>query len=230
MDLAAADLQPVTSGTSQFPDLHHPFFPAKVKSQAALRTRQQGIPSYSTDLLTGKLLFRRLPSLCLGLAQEWVPGSQLYSLNQKGSGIGTQAVPSQDPVMPVIHRYRTKTVLTPARLCAISRMKTESRWIQTNKAHRQDNTAQHSRPFPSRILAGSQQEGCYNYCYHGMEKWVCDSSNERLLTIALVFCWLLGSSPSLVQGSHLPALPQANYTNTPFSLLPSYPPVIPLKT
>lgn len=83
-------------------------------------------------------------------------------------------------------------------------------------------TGQHrwtQQPFPSRILPGSQREGCYNYCYHGMEKWVCDSSDERLLTIALLFsCWLLGSSPSLVQGSHLPALPQAICTNIPFLL------------
>lgn len=83
-------------------------------------------------------------------------------------------------------------------------------------------TGQHrwtQQPFPSRILPGSQREGCYNYCYHGMEKWVCDSSDERLLTIALLFsCWLPGSSPSLVQGSHLPALPQAICTNIPFLL------------
>lgn len=145
-------------------------------------------------------------------------------LNRKGLRISTQAVQSQARTLwcQVIYRYRTKTVLTPERLRSNFRMKTESRWIQTNNVHRQDNTAQHSRPFPSRILPGSQREGCYNYCYHGMKKWVCDSSDERLLTIALLFSWrLLGSSPSLVQGSHLPALPQANYTNIPFSLLPS---------
>lgn len=49
----------------------------------------------------------------------------------------------------MINRYRTQTVLTPERLCSNSRMKTESRWSQTNKSHRQDNTAQHSRPFPA---------------------------------------------------------------------------------
>lgn len=35
----------------------------KVKSQVVLRTGQQGIPCYSTDLLSEKLHCRRLPSL-----------------------------------------------------------------------------------------------------------------------------------------------------------------------
>lgn len=94
-----------------------------------------------------------------------------------------EPVSSQPPVMP--GDRQNKDSATPGRLCSNSRMKTESRWIQTNKEHRQDNTAQHSRPLPSRNLPGSLGEGCYRY--HGMEKWACDSSDERLLTIALLF-------------------------------------------
>lgn len=59
------------------------------------------------------------------------------------------AVQAKTLLCQVIYRYRTQTVLTPERLCSNFRMKTESRWIQTNKLHRQDNSAQHSRPFPA---------------------------------------------------------------------------------
>jgi len=48
-------------GTAISSDLHYPFFPTlllaiictdKVKSEVVLRTGQQGMPCYSTDLLT----------------------------------------------------------------------------------------------------------------------------------------------------------------------------------
>lgn len=67
-------------------------------------------------------------------------------------------------------------------------------------------------------------EGCYSYCYHGMEKWVCDSSDEKLLTIALLFsphlllvAWLLClPCPRLP-----PTCPAIGQLYKYFSLLPS---------
>lgn len=46
-----------------------------------------------------------------------------------------ESVSSQPPVMP--GDRQNKDSATPGRLCSNSRMKTESRWIQTNKEHRQ---------------------------------------------------------------------------------------------
>lgn len=66
----------------------------KVKSQVVLSSGQQGIPlqhwlaNRKTTLQeTSQPSYTAGDKFCLGLAQEWVPGSQLYPLNQKGSGI-----------------------------------------------------------------------------------------------------------------------------------------------
>lgn len=123
----------------------------------------------------------------------------------------------------MIYRYRIQTVLTTERLCSNSRMRTESRWIQTNTLHRQDNTAQHSRPFPAGSYLAPRGKGATTTATMEWKKDVCDSSDERLLTIALLFCWLFGSSPSLVQSpTYLPCHWPTTQISQISSLTPNY--------
>lgn len=97
----------------------------KVKSQVVLRTGQQGIPCYSTDLLTEKLLCR-LPSLPTQHEMNFVwallrSGFQVHSyippqpkrLKNFNSG---SAVPSQDPVMPGDLQIQNKDSANPRKI------------------------------------------------------------------------------------------------------------------
>lgn len=81
----------------------------KMKSKTVLRTEQQGVPCYNTDLLTEKLICRRLPRppalqeinfVWALLRSRFQVHSYIPSTKEAEEFELRQCSPSQDPVMP----------------------------------------------------------------------------------------------------------------------------------
>lgn len=118
--LAVTGLQPVVSASSQIPwsapaippspfSRHNLLWETLTRWKAKLYLKQQGVQRYSTDLLTEKLICRRLPSppaqleinfVWALLRSEFQVHSYIPSTKEAEECELRQCSPSQDPVMP----------------------------------------------------------------------------------------------------------------------------------